>query len=84
MYLAHRLSLSLKIWGKSPYVQSFVYGSVLNPDCAISVHLSYNIRAVIFVFCFADDIILNKKDFMSHGVIKINTTLIFAFVVSIY
>ena len=78
----HRLCCSLKIWRKSPYVQSFIYGSVLNPDCVVSVHLSYNVRAVIFVFCFAVDTIFNKKDFVFHGVIEINTRFILAPIIS--
>ena len=69
--LDHRLRFLLKIWCKSPFVQSFVYGYALNPDCAVSVHLSYNVRAVIFVISFAVNTIFNKKDFVSHGIIKI-------------
>ncbi len=83
LLIANISRFSFKIWYKSPYVQSFVNGSALNPNCAISVHLSYNVRAIIFVFCFVEDTILNKKDFMSHGVIKIDAIFIFALIILI-
>jgi hypothetical protein len=66
----------LKIGYKPPDIYSFIYGSALNPDCAVTMHLSNNTGSVVFVFYFAGDTILSKKDFLSYGVIKVYPALI--------
>jgi hypothetical protein len=44
------MSILFKIRGKPPNIYSFIYGSVLNPNCAVMMHLCDKVRAIIFVF----------------------------------